>query len=60
MGTNPMVCFLGGLGGISLVVSQSRKVGFKKEFKELFFWWCGWGDWRKRVSIFFSSIYIFL
>jgi len=28
MGINPNVCFLGGMGGRSLVVSQGRKVGF--------------------------------
>jgi hypothetical protein len=28
MGTNPKLCFLGGMGGRSLVVSQGRKVGF--------------------------------
>jgi hypothetical protein len=43
MGTNPKVCFFGGMGGKSLVVSQSKKVGCFKNFKELFFWWCGMG-----------------
>jgi len=33
MGTNPNVCFLDGMGGRSLVVSQGRKVGFKKNFQ---------------------------
>ncbi len=31
MGTNPKVCFLGGMGGGSLVVFQGRKVGFFKK-----------------------------
>jgi hypothetical protein len=43
MGTNPKVCFLGGMGGRSLIVSRGRKVGFKKNSKELFFWCCGMG-----------------
>jgi hypothetical protein len=34
MGTNPKGCFLGGMEGKSLVISQSRKVGFKKNSKE--------------------------
>jgi len=37
MGTNPKGCFLGGMGGKSLVVFQGRKVGFLKNSKELFF-----------------------
>jgi len=28
MGTDPRGCFLGGMGGKSLVVSQGEKVGF--------------------------------
>jgi hypothetical protein len=43
MGTKPKVCFLGGMGGGSLVVFQGRKVRFKKNSKQLFFWWCGMG-----------------
>jgi hypothetical protein len=54
MGTNPKVCFLGGMGGRSLVISQSRKVGFLKKFTELFFWRCGMGGgWRKGVDFLF-------
>jgi hypothetical protein len=37
MGTNPKVCFLGGMGGRSLVISQSRKVGFLKKIKGIIF-----------------------
>jgi hypothetical protein len=43
MGINPKGCFLGGMGGKSLIVFQSKKVGFLKNSKELFFWWCGMG-----------------
>jgi len=42
MGINPKVCFLGGMGGRSLVVSQNRKVGFKK-IPRIFFFGCGMG-----------------
>jgi len=59
MGINTKVCFLGGMGGRSLVVSQSRKVGLKKFPRNYFFGGVGWGDWRKGVGIFFSCIYIF-
>jgi hypothetical protein len=52
MGINPKVCFLGGMGGRSLVDSQGRKVGFKKISKELFFGGVGWGGWRKGVGLF--------
>jgi hypothetical protein len=58
MGTTPRVCFLGGMGGKSLVDSQGRKVGLKKKFKELFFWWCGVGRLEKgggSIFIFFLS-----
>jgi hypothetical protein len=34
METNPKGRFLGGMEGKSLVISQSRKVGFKKKSKE--------------------------
>jgi len=37
MGTNPKVCFLGGMGRSSLVVSQGRKVGFLKKIQGLIF-----------------------
>jgi hypothetical protein len=33
MGTNPKVCFLGGMGGRSLVLSQGRKVELKEIFQ---------------------------
>jgi hypothetical protein len=52
MGTNSKVCFLGGMGGRSLVVFQSRKVGFLKNSKELFFGGVGCGGWRKAVGIY--------
>jgi len=56
MGTNPKVCFLGGMGRKSLVDFQGRKLGFKKKFKQLFFWWCGMGQLEKGGG----SIYFFL
>ncbi len=47
-GTNPKVCFLGGMGGRSLVVSQGRKVGFVFYFRRNYsFGGVGWGGWRK-------------
>jgi hypothetical protein len=52
-----MLCFakkLGGIGGRSLLVSQSRKVGFFKFSNEFFFGGVGWGGWRKGwVYLFF-------
>jgi hypothetical protein len=53
MGTNPRVYFLDGMGRRSLVVFQGRKVGLKKNSKELFFWWCGMGWLEKGVSFIF-------
>jgi hypothetical protein len=47
MVTHPKVCFLGGMGGRSLVVSQCRKMGFLRNFKKLFFWWC-WMGWLQK------------
>jgi hypothetical protein len=41
--TNPKVCFLGGMGRRSLVVSQGRKVGYILFFKELSFSGARWG-----------------
>ncbi len=58
MGANPKVCFLGGMGGRSLVVFQSRKVGFLKKFKELFFWWCGMG-WLEKGNGYISFLSFF-
>jgi hypothetical protein len=45
MGTNPRVCFLGGMGGKSLVDSQGWKV-------EFFFCWCGMGWLEKGGGVF--------
>jgi hypothetical protein len=42
----------------SLVVFGNKKVGFKKNSKELFFWWCGMGCLKEvdgYVFIIFSS-----
>jgi hypothetical protein len=33
MGTNPKGCFLGGMGGRSLLVFQGSKAGFKKKIQ---------------------------
>ncbi len=52
-------CFLGGMGGRSLVVSQGNKVEFFLFFKEFFFGGVGWGGWRKGVGIFFFSPFFF-
>jgi hypothetical protein len=59
MGTNPKVCFLYGIGRRSLVVCQSRKVGFKFFSKELSFWWCGMGWLEKGVGIFLFFLFSF-
>jgi len=58
MGTNPRVCFLGGMGRRSLVDYQGRKV-FKKKSKELFFWWCvmGWLEKGGGSILFFILLY---
>jgi hypothetical protein len=53
MGINPKVCFLGGVGGKSLVDSQGRKVGFEKNSMKLFVGGVGWGGWTKGVGPFF-------
>jgi len=45
MGTNLKGCFLGGMGGKSLVVFQSMKARV------------GWGVWRKLMGIFFSCFF---
>ncbi len=55
--TNAKACFLGGMGGRSFVVSQSRKVRFFKFSNELFFGGVGWGGWRKGVGIY---VYLFI
>jgi len=59
MGTNPKVCFLGGMGGRSLVVSQSRKVGIFLFSGIFFFRGVGWGGWRKGVGIIFFCLFFF-
>jgi len=56
MGTNPRVCFLGGMGRRSLVDSQGKKVGFFKFSKECFFGGVGWGGWRKGMGLFFCFL----
>ncbi len=48
MGTNLKGCFLGGMGGKSLVVFQSMKVGV------------GWGVWRKWMGMFFFVFFSFV
>jgi hypothetical protein len=58
MRINPKACFLGGMGGRSLVISQGRKVGFLLFSKELLFWWCGMG-WLEKGGGCFSSIFFF-
>jgi hypothetical protein len=59
MGTNPKGCFLGSMGGRSLVVFQGMKVGFFKFPNELFFWWYGMGVWTKHIGFLFI-IYLLL
>jgi hypothetical protein len=55
MGTTPKVCFLGGMGRRSLVISQTRKVGFFFNFsRNYFFGGVEWGVVGERgVGIFF-------
>jgi hypothetical protein len=52
-------CFLGGMGGKSLVVSQGRKVGvFFFVSNELFLWWFRMGFLEKGGGyIFFSPVF---
>jgi hypothetical protein len=50
MGTNPKVCFFGGMGRRNLIVSQGRKVGIFLIFQGLFFWWCEMGWLEKGVG----------
>jgi hypothetical protein len=59
MGINPKGCFLGGMGGRSLVVIQGRKVVFFKKFKALFFWWCVM-ECLEKTDGFFSFLFFFL
>jgi hypothetical protein len=59
MGTNPKVCFLGGMGRRSLVVSQSRKSGFAFFQDFCFFNGVGWGGWRKGVGTFCFCLIFF-
>jgi hypothetical protein len=47
------------MGGKSLVVFQSRKVGFKKNSKELVLWWCGMGCLEKGGG-YISILFFFL
>jgi hypothetical protein len=51
-GINPNVCFLGGMGGRTLIVSQSRKVGFFDFSRNYFFGGVEWRGWKKGVGIF--------
>jgi hypothetical protein len=62
MGTNSKGCFLGGMGGWSLVVFQSREVEFFLFFEELFFWWCGMGCLEKVdfILFYFWSFFSFM
>jgi len=57
MGINPKVCFLGGMGGRSLVVSQNRKAGLKK-FPRIFFFWVWDGVIGERGWVYFFLVYI--
>jgi hypothetical protein len=59
MGTKPRVCFLGGMGGRSLVDSQDRKVGFFNFSKNYFFGGVGFGGRRNGVGGFFLSLFVF-
>jgi len=47
------------MGKGSLVVFQSRKVGFFQFFKEFFFGGVGWDGWKKGVGIYISCYYYF-
>jgi hypothetical protein len=59
MGTNPKGYFLGGMGMRSLVVFQSKKVGFFFNFsKNYSFGGVGSGVWRKHVGFFFFFSFV--
>jgi hypothetical protein len=58
MGINPKGCFLGGMGGRSLVVFQGRKVGLKKIPRNYSFSGVGWGVWKKLMCMFFFSFFL--
>jgi len=58
MRINSKGCFLGGMGGKSLVVFQGRKITFFKKFKELFFWWCEMGCLEK-VDVYVFFLFFF-
>jgi len=61
MGTNPKGCFLGSMGGRSLVVFQGMKVGFLKKNPRIYsFGGMGWGVWRKWFFFFFFFFLFFL
>jgi hypothetical protein len=60
MGTNPKVCFLGGMGGRSLVVSQGRKVGFLKKFQGIILLVVRDGVVGERGMVFFWGIFFLL
>jgi hypothetical protein len=58
MGTNLKGCFLGGMGGRSLVVFQSKKVGFFYFPRNYSFGGAGWGVWRMQMYFFFCDMLI--
>jgi hypothetical protein len=60
MGTNPKVCFLGGMGGRSLVVSQSRKVGIFFILQGIFFFVVWDGVVGEREWVYFVFVFFFL
>jgi hypothetical protein len=56
MGTNPKVCFLGGMGGRSLVVSQGRKVELKEIFQGIILLVVGERGWVFCFLVCFSFV----
>jgi hypothetical protein len=57
MGSNPKVCFLGGMGGRSLVVFQVGRWDFINFLRNYFFGGVESGGWKKVVGIFLFTIW---
>jgi hypothetical protein len=60
MGTTPKVCFLGGMGRRSLVISQTRKVGFSLIFQGIIFLEVWNGGWLEKGGLVFFSFFSFV
>jgi hypothetical protein len=59
MGTNPKVCFLGGMGKGSLFVFKVGRWDFFNFSRNVFFGGVGWDGWKKGVGIYIYIIYYY-